>query len=374
MTETLIACPRCDAPLEEDWSYCPKCAMALDTAPFDPSAFSDRIQFIRRESETRSRRNRILVSLASVVWVLAALLVVGGGVVLFHPSFVQTIFQYQDTASFGRPPEMDAAPGSPEFEWATTEPKEWVRIPEGPFRWGPTKRTEKYSLREFEIHKYEVTNFQWWSYLHEEQDRLKSHTRFKSAVPKNWGWDPDSGEFPDPSELLSEIWEKPVTLISWRDAQDFCVEWLSTKPNSAGARLPFSYEWVKAARGPKDDRPYPWGFEFFDLRKGLKIPRANIRETGVFRPTDVGGFARSDVSPYGVVGMGGNVSEYVNFAQFMHDWPQPGYMGASYMDYEEEANLFEDFRADRGSDHRWKYVGFRPARFVDPPEGEEEDK
>jgi len=43
------------------------------------------------------------------------------------------------------------------------------------------------------------------------------------------------------------------------------------------------------------------------------------------------------------------------------------------MDYEEEANLFEDFRADRGSDHRWKYVGFRPARFVDEPEGEQEE-
>lgn len=100
-----------------------------------------------------------------------------------------------------------------------------------------------------------------------------------------------------------EYADYPVVNVGRNDGQAYC-EW-------AGSRLPTEAEWEKAARGD-DERIFPWGNEHptCDL--------ANIRMIYPDKPLEycVGAIAPAGsypdgASPYGVLDMAGNVSEWV---------------------------------------------------------------
>ena len=168
----------------------------------------------------------------------------------------------------------------PVIEWQRIE--SMVEIPEGSFIMGSdslktdaqNRPAHNVFLPTYFIDKYPVTHAQFARFVAETGSR----------VPINW----PKGRF-KPVNMFN-----PVTMITWFDAKDYC-EW-------SGKRLPTEAEWEKAARGD-DGRRWPWG-EVMDTK--LLNTYYNVGST-----TPVGSY-EGGASPYGVMDMAGNVSEWVN--------------------------------------------------------------
>ena len=113
-----------------------------------------------------------------------------------------------------------------------------VAIPAGPFLMGTDldradeqdKPRHAVTLPAFYLDKYLVTNAQYARFVASTQRR----------APLNW----KDGRIPQ-GELL-----KPVTMVTWNDAADYCA-W-------DHRRLPHEAEYEKAGRGT-DGRRWPWG-------------------------------------------------------------------------------------------------------------------
>lgn len=145
----------------------------------------------------------------------------------------------------------------------------------------------KVHLDDYYIDKYEVAN-----------EKYKEFTDATGHKPPAYWANGDYTPLPA---------KQPVVMVSWFDADAYC-KW-------RGGRLPTEAEWEKAVRGT-DGKQYPWG-EKFDQKKANSLGLQG-------QPTPVGQFAE-DVSPYGLLDVIGNVSEWVD------DW-YSGYPGNQYLD------------------------------------------
>ncbi len=168
-----------------------------------------------------------------------------------------------------------------------------VRIPGGDFlqgrddKQGPKEDLEWYTLQipahtvknvaPFDIDRTEVTNAEYALFVCDTGHDL----------PADWG----DGAAPPAGR---EKW--PVRNVSYKDAEAFAA-WRSQRDHTT-YRLPTETEWEFAAKGQKKYR-YPWGNEWAD-------DRANLG-TGAPKPV---GFYPKWTSPYGVLDMLGNVSEW----------------------------------------------------------------
>ncbi len=186
-----------------------------------------------------------------------------------------------------------------------------VAIPAGEFTMGSQNGVERpphaVFVDTFEMDRFEVAN--------QDFERFVAGTGYVTDAEKagDTSWRAYAEGKPD----------HPVVKVSWNDAQAFC-QW-------AGKRLPTEAEWEKAARGA-DERVYPWG-------NGWDANKANAKESGRRGTTAVGSFP-AGASPYGVMDMAGNVSEWTS------DWfqPYPGYPGG-----DNEAQYFgQKYRVIRG--------------------------
>jgi formylglycine-generating enzyme required for sulfatase activity/CheY-like chemotaxis protein len=186
-----------------------------------------------------------------------------------------------------------------------------VQVPAGTFIY---QDGQKLPLATFWIDQYEVTIGQYAQFL----DALKQHPtadydhakqpKGKSHVPKDWDIYYERARAGKPVRGTIPIsLDCPVFMVDWWDAYAY-AKW-------KGRRLPTELEWEKAARGT-DGRIYPWGNEF-DPKKCNSS--ADYSDDDAAKGT-VDGYNRwspvdaipADKSPFGAIGMAGNVSEWTN--------------------------------------------------------------
>ncbi len=159
---------------------------------------------------------------------------------------------------------------------------EWIEIPAGEFIMGDNTGAgdpdetpaHVVYLDSYKISKYEITYSQY--------------TKFIDVNPNS------------PIALEEGLERLPVSNIRQPDATEFC-SWLSQFTNNS-VFLPTEAQWEKAARGT-DERIYPWGNNSPDCS------RSNYNNC--IGSTSAVGSYPNDRSFYGVMDMGGNVSEFV---------------------------------------------------------------
>ncbi|MFZ2879777.1 MAG: SUMF1/EgtB/PvdO family nonheme iron enzyme [Phototrophicaceae bacterium] len=178
---------------------------------------------------------------------------------------------------------------------------EWCDVPAGEFIY---QEGQILALPAFQIAIYPITSEQyltfiddlegfrdirWWIGLSDDKYRRKNQNA--------------------PGEQFLLYGNHPREYVSWYDAIAFC-RWLSWRLGGGydldlidqwAVRLPTEYEWEEAARGP-NGLQYPYGHRF-------DSSRGNTSETGIGRTSAVGIFP-DGASPYGVMEMSGNVSEW----------------------------------------------------------------
>jgi formylglycine-generating enzyme required for sulfatase activity len=113
--------------------------------------------------------------------------------------------------------------------------------------------------------------------------------------------------------VLSGYENHPMTNVSWFGAWSYC--------GYNSNRLPTELEWEKAARGPADNRPFPWGEEIGRNNANYYASQDPYEDMGSFGSwtTPVGFYngqsydgyqTLNSASPYGLYDMAGNVWQW----------------------------------------------------------------
>ncbi|MGI9243068.1 MAG: SUMF1/EgtB/PvdO family nonheme iron enzyme [Verrucomicrobiales bacterium] len=241
------------------------------------------------------------------------------------------------------------------------ETVEMPRIPAGSFIFldGESRSIPK----AFWIDKYEVTIAQYAEFL----EALRANPTDEYDHPKQAEAAPDKEDhIPDDWDTYYEAAKSgrsyngasidlncPVIMVDWWDAHAYAA-W-------KGRRLPTEEEWSKAARGA-DGNIYPWGNE-------IDFGNFNSSETtdrfSKWCPVDA---MSKDLSPYGVIGTCGNVSEWTATTDTHPDFfdrSVPIVRGGNFLSPQDHYSLA--FRRHAGSaEDRSIYTGFRTVSDSDP--------
>ncbi len=237
-----------------------------------------------------------------------------------------------------------------------------IEIPAGEFIFGGG---EPVVLPAFWIDKYEVTYGQYARFVDflkknppraaEFDDSRQPFTK-GSHIPKNWDIYFGNAKVGHPVRSIPIDLNCPVMEIDWWDAAAY-AKW-------KGRELPTEQEWEKAARGAKGF-VYPWGEDpapkkansNADYKPSEPAAEGTVDGYNFWNPVDA---VRGDKSPFGVVGMAGNVAEWI--ATWDPVKKRPLIKGGSFM--------ASDLRLDRSSDADpatiAESIGFRTVTHTAP--------
>jgi formylglycine-generating enzyme required for sulfatase activity len=230
---------------------------------------------------------------------------------------------------------VDLNASIPTFD-TQVDPEAWAQIRAGEYLSG--QHNEPASIEyDYEIMINDVTVAQYVTYLNQalaegsvklsgeqitgfypgdEFHGLKHEVEIKAAdyvfVPVN---DPASRFTFDGSAFtaIPQYENHPMTNVSWFGARGYC--------EYSGSRLPLEAEWEKAARGPQDSRPFPWGEEISYANANYYKSRDPFEEmssvgsrtspVGFYNGQTYDGYQTADsASPYGLYDMAGNVWQW----------------------------------------------------------------
>ena len=185
-------------------------------------------------------------------------------------------------------PNRSNTPGETSSSTRTSN-EPWIEIPGGIFSSGQNQ--ESVDVSAFKIGRTEVTNGEYEAFLAQCAAGSNCGPR---ELPNYW----------DDEAYLDSHRSNPVVFVSWGDANAYC-KW-------SGGRLPTIAEWEKAARGT-DGRDFPTGSTLGPDAANILGSDHDKKDAAPKKiPTwavDDDAYTR-DASPYGVLGMAGNVSEW----------------------------------------------------------------
>lgn len=239
-----------------------------------------------------------------------------------------------------------------------------IQIPEGEFQY---QGDQQINLPTFYIDKYEVTIGQYAEFLQALEENptiIYDH----SDTPKSREHRPDFWDsyyasataqfFRDTFQGQPIDLNMPVMYVDWYGAYAY-AKW-------RGGRLPTEQEWEKAARGTEGFR-FPWGDDplFRGVNTGSDYGEKGKRDGFTkWAPVDE---TPEDKSPYGVMNMAGNVSEWTASRGMSPSYQTevPVIRGSNYASKSMEITRrvlepTEIYRSER--------IGFRVV-YDEPPEG-----
>ena len=331
-----IRCPRCAAPIEGDYKFCPACALRLRPATGEELALP---------TAPRTPWRTGFLAATAVAALLACVLL---GVLLFHPS----LFERPAPDPTGTPPLREFASLAEPVLTVADMLRDLIELPPGDayevplaavpgldnlmpsgaetFRehWDARLRAS-YPGREprliaflgypMRVLKYEVTRGQYAEFVRDvADDRTRMPSVWLESDEVEHAEDvnlfrhvPDAWEVQDVDGLprswnvaLSDL-NLPVTQVSYVDALGFC-EWASARLGME-IRIPFAMEWVRAARGGRLEYVWPWGDRqlIYACNNSASWGRPQYVHYVYSEPMPQGG-----LSPEGLYAMAGNVHEY----------------------------------------------------------------
>jgi eukaryotic-like serine/threonine-protein kinase len=227
-----------------------------------------------------------LIPILTIVAIIASACGAGGGQPTAIP--VATAFPTNTPPAVNAPAEVSGGGTAGEERVSSVDGMPAVYVPEGTFRMGgldvdaqsDEMPAHSVTMKAFWMDKFEVTNGMYFACV--QAGACEPPQYFKSESRDSYFNNAEFNDF-------------PVVYVAWIQADAYC-KW-------AGRRLPTEAEWERAARGD-DFRIYPWGDERPDNSRG------NFNYF-VGDTTRVGSYP-AGASPYGVLDMAGNVTEWVS--------------------------------------------------------------
>lgn len=201
--------------------------------------------------------------------------------------------------------------------------------------------------RDLDVGKF-VYEYEWYDWQAAASDRGKSprnsfiKSKKVNVYPDTLVWVRDFSYSYNEPMARNYFWhpaydDYPVVGVDWHMANAFAYyrtalwnEYQNNRGdgiNTEDYRLPTEHEWEYAARGGRENAPYPWGGPYIRNAKGCLL--ANFKPGRGNYPEDGGQYTvKADAyypNDYGLYNMSGNVSEwtssayYDNAYSFQHD-------------------------------------------------------